>query len=174
MFNISAKFWHRKRRRVERTLVKTYRTLSTASVDDLWQKISNLADVSWHPLLARTNVPQGLVAQPGLIYEATTRFGPLPIRIFVERVDPCALLSVRILALPGIEERVTYEIKSTVCGTRVTYSVTLQGWLSPVVWSLIKPYVARVAAELAESAEASAGPVLGRKLKSIAPNCWDF
>jgi hypothetical protein len=171
-FNISAKFLRRKRRRVKRTLVKTYRALSTASVDDLWKKISNVADVSWHPLLARTNLPQGLIAQPGLIYEAVTRLGPLPIRIFVERVDPRQLLSVRILALPGLEERVTYEIKSTVCGTSVAYSVTLQGWLSPLIWSLIKPYAARVAADLAESAEAAARQPLARK--PIDHNCWDF
>ena len=174
MFNLPTKFLRRKRRRVKRTLVKTYRAISTASVDDLWKKISNLADVSWHPLLAHTNLPQGLVAQPGLIYEAVTRLGPLPIRIFVERVDPRSLLSVRILALPGIEERVTYEIQSTVCGTCVAYSVTLQGWLSPLIWSLIKPYAARVATELVEAAEASARQALGRKLKPIDRGCWDF
>jgi hypothetical protein len=172
---LSAKFLRRKRRRVQRTLVKTYRAISTASVDDLWKKISDLADVSWHPLLAHTNLPYGLVAQPGLIYEAVTRFGPIPIRIFVERVNPCELLSVRILALPGVEERVTYEIKSTVWGTCIAYSVTLQGWLSPLIWSLIKPYAARVAAELAAAAEQSARQALGGKLKAIDQRgCWDF
>ncbi len=174
MFNLPTKFWRRKRRRVKHTLAKTYRALSTASVDDLWQQISNLADVSWHPLLARTNLPPGLVAQPGLIYEAVTRLGPFPIRIFVERVDPRALLSVRILALPGLEERVTYEIQSTVCGTCVAYSVTLQGWLSPFIWSLIKPYAARVATKLAEAAEESARQALGHKLKRVDRGCWDF
>lgn len=152
---IPLKFIHRKRRRLQYTLARTYQTISTASVDELWKKIIDLADVSWHPLLSSTNVPHGLVAKPGLIYEAMTRLGPFPIRIFVERVDDKSLLSVRILALPGIEERVTYEIKSSVLGTCVSYSVTLQGWLSPLIWSFTKPYAARVASELAQAAEHS-------------------
>jgi hypothetical protein len=125
-------------------------------VDVLWRKIENLADVSWHPLIARTNVPKGLIPKPGLIYRAVTRLIPIPIRIFVERVLPKELISVRILALPGVEERVTYRVESTVCGTRVSYSVTLRGWLSPLVWSLIRPYAAKVAAELAHAAEQEA------------------
>lgn len=134
-------------------LVGTYQVLSSASVDELWQKVVNLADVSWHPLLARTNVPYGLIPKPGLIYRAVSRLFPISIQIFVERVLPRELLSVRIFALPGVEERVTYRVESTVCGTRVSYSVTLRGWLSPIVWSIIRPYAARVARELAHAAE---------------------
>jgi hypothetical protein len=139
-----------------RPLVGTYQAISSASVDALWKKIENLADVSWHPLIASTNVPKGLLPKPGLIYRAVTRLIPIPIRIFVERVLPKELISVRILALPGVEERVTYRVESTVWGTRVSYSVTLRGWLSPLVWSLIRPYAAKVAAELAHAAERDA------------------
>jgi hypothetical protein len=134
-------------------LVETFQAVSSASVDVLWRKVMNLADVSWHPLLASTNVPKGLIPKPGLIYQAVSRLFPIRIQIFVEKVLPKELLSVRILALPGIEERVTYRVESTLCGTRVSYSVTLRGWLSPLVWSLIRPYAARVAAELAHAAE---------------------
>lgn len=134
-------------------LVGTYHVLSSASVDDLWQKVVNLADVSWHPLLAKTNVPYGLIPKPGLIYQAVSRLFPISIRIFVERVQPGELLSVRIYALPGLEERVTYRVESTLCGTRVSYSATLRGWLSPIVWSIIRPYAARVASELANAVE---------------------
>jgi hypothetical protein len=110
------------------TLFKTYRALSTAPVDVLWQKIINLADVSWNPLLSSTNAPRGLIAKPGLIYQVVTRLIPIPVRIFVERVRPGELLSVRFLAIPGVEKRVTYQIESTVCGTYVSYSVTLRGY----------------------------------------------
>lgn len=134
-------------------LAETYQAISSASVDELWQKVVNLADVSWHPLLARTNVPQGLIPKPGLIYQAVSRLSPFPIQIFVERVSPMELLSVRVLAIPGVEERVTYRVESTLCGTKVTYSVTLRGWLSPIVWSIIRPYAAQVARELALAAE---------------------
>lgn len=134
-------------------VVSTYQAISSASVDDLWQKVENLADVSWHPLLSRTNAPKGLIPKPGLIYRAVSRLFPLTIHIFVERVLPRELLSVRIFALPGIEERVTYRIESTLYGTRVSYSMTLRGWLSPLVWSIIRPYAARVAQELVEAAE---------------------
>ena len=85
---------HLKGRRFRCSLVRTYRQISSASVDELWQKVVDLADVSWHPLLASTNVPYGLVPQPGLIFQAVTRLGPIPIRIFVERVLPRELLSV--------------------------------------------------------------------------------
>jgi hypothetical protein len=136
-----------------RPLAGTYQAISSASVDDLWQKVVNLADVSWHPLLASTNAPKGLIPKPGLIYRAVTRLFPIPIRIFVERVLPRELLAVRVLAIPGVEERVTYRVESTVCGTRVSYSVTLRGWLSPLVWSIIQPFAARVAAKLAHAAE---------------------
>lgn len=35
----------------------------------------------------------------------------------------------------------------------MSYSVTLQGWLSPLIWSIIRPYAARVVTALAEAAE---------------------
>jgi hypothetical protein len=168
MLNFPWRFLYRKRRRVELTLARSYQAISSASVDDLWKKVIDLADVSWHPLIARTNVPQGQVAKPGLIYEAVTRLGPFPIRIFVERVDPRELLSVRIIAIPGIEERIRYEVKSTVSGTSIAYSVTLQGWLSPLIWSIIKPYAARVAEDLAHAAEQPDLP------KSNQRSCLDF
>ncbi|HEY9648830.1 MAG TPA: SRPBCC family protein [Chroococcidiopsis sp.] len=148
-----------------RPLVSTYQIVSSASVDMLWRKLVNLADVSWHPLIASTNVPRGLIPKPGLIYQAMSRLFPMPIQIFVERVLPRELITVRILALPGVEERVTYRIESTLCGTQVSYSVTLRGWLSPLVWSVIRPYAARVAAELAHAAEQEAKDLLGRRPK---------
>ncbi|MBE9148291.1 SRPBCC family protein [Coleofasciculus sp. LEGE 07092] len=135
------------------SLLRTYRVLSSAPVDVLWQKLINLADVSWHPLFSSTNAPQGLIAKPGLIYQVVTRLTPIPVRIFVERVLPGELLSVRILAIPGVENRVTYRVESAVCGTYVSYSMTLRGWLSPLLWCLIRPYAARVASELAQAAE---------------------
>jgi hypothetical protein len=146
------------RKRVQKkyrvSLARTYKALSSASVDALWQQMTDLADVSWHPLLASTNVPKGLVAKPGLIYQAITRsILPIPIQIFVEQVRPRELLTVRIITLPGLEERVTYKVESTVCGTQISYSVTLRGWLSPLVWSLIRSSAARVAAQLADAAE---------------------
>ncbi len=134
-------------------LVETYEVFSSASVDELWGKVMNLADMSWHPLLAKTNVPYGLIPKPGLIFQAVSRLSPIPIKIFVERVSPGELLSVRVLAIPGLEERVTYRIESTVCGTCVSYSVTLKGWLSPLIWSITQPYAAKVARELALAAE---------------------
>ncbi|HEY9296187.1 MAG TPA: SRPBCC family protein, partial [Phormidium sp.] len=87
-------------------------------------------------------------------YQAITRsILPIPIQIFVEQVTPRELLSVRIITLPGLEERVTYKVESTVCGTQISYSVTLRGWLSPLIWSLIRSSAARVAAQLADAAE---------------------
>ncbi|WP_249781263.1 SRPBCC family protein [Leptothermofonsia sichuanensis] len=151
-------------------MARTYQTLSSASVDDLWKKLVDLADVSWHPLLESTNVPRGLVVKPGLIYQAVTRMVPIPIQIFVERVRPGELLSVRILVMPGLEEQVTYQIKSTVCGACVSYSVTLRGWLSPLFWSLIRPYAARVASELVQATEQAATG----NLKPTKPGCFDF
>ena len=140
---------------VGKTLNRSYLVISSASVESLWQTMMNLADVSWHPLLTSTNAPHGLIPKPGLIYRAFTRLCPLPIpvSIFVERVLPQELISIRIFPVPGLEERVTYEIKSTLRGTQVSYSVTLRGWLSPLAWSLIKPYATRVASALAEAAE---------------------
>jgi hypothetical protein len=122
-------------------------------VDILWQKLTNLADVSWHPLFSRTNAPLGLIAKPGLIYQAVTRLTPIPIRVFVENVRPGELLSLRVLAIPGMQQKITYQVESTLCGTYISYSVTLQGWLSPLIWWLIKPYSDKVADELAHAAE---------------------
>lgn len=135
------------------SLFKTYRVISTAPVDLLWQKLVNIADVSWHPLFSKTNVPQGLIAKPGLIYQVVTRLTPIPVRIFVENVRPGELLSIRVLAIPGMEQRITYQVESTLCGTYISYSVTLRGWLSPFIWWLIRPYSARVASELAHAVE---------------------
>lgn len=104
-------------------------------------------------MLSSTNVPNGLVVKPGLIYQAFTRLIPIPIQIFVERVNPRELFSIRILVLPGLEETVTYQVRSTVCGTCVSYSVTLKGWLSPIVWSFIRPCAAQVAQKLVQSVE---------------------
>jgi hypothetical protein len=135
------------------SLYKTYRAVSGATVDVLWQKIVNLADVSWHPLISSTNAPQGLIAKPGIIYQVVTRLIPIPVRIFVERVKPNELLSIRFLMIPGVHNRVTYQVESTLCGTYISYSVTLEGWLSPLIWFWIRPYVARVASDLASAAE---------------------
>lgn len=169
-----SKFIHRKRRRFCASLVRTYREISYASVDELWQKVVDLTDVSWHPLLKSTNVPYGLVPKPGLIYQAVTRFSPFPIRIFVERVNPRELLSVRVLAIPGVEERITYQVESTVCGTCLSYSVTLRGWLSPLIWSLSRPYADRVARSLVEAVENAAVQAVSVKKKSLSDSCFDF
>ncbi|HEY9738371.1 MAG TPA: SRPBCC family protein [Trichocoleus sp.] len=153
------------RLRPQRTLDRSYWTVSSASVDTLWQTIMNLADVSWHPLLSSTNAPNGLMPKPGLIYRAFTRICPIPVSIFVERVLPRELLTVRLFPVPGLEERVTYEIKSTVMGTQISYSVTLRGWLTPLAWSVLKPYAARVASALADAAEQTSA-LGGRKPSS--------
>ncbi|MBE9207592.1 SRPBCC family protein [Nostoc sp. LEGE 06077] len=167
-------FIHRKRRRFCASLVRTYREISDVSVDELWQKVVDLTDVSWHPLLKSTNVPYGLVPKPGLIYQAVTRFSPFPIHIFVERVNPRELLSVRVLAIPGVEERITYQVESTVCGTCLSYSVTLKGWLSPLIWSFSRPYADRVARSLVESVENAAVEAVSSKKKSLNDSCFDF
>ncbi|MBD2209254.1 SRPBCC family protein [Calothrix sp. FACHB-156] len=169
-----SKFIHQKRRRFCASLVRTYREISSASVDELWQQVVNFTDVSWHPLLKSTNVPYGLVPKPGLIFQAVTRFSPIPIRIFVERVNPREMLSIRVLALPGIEERITYRVESTVCGTCLSYSVTLRGWLSPLIWSLSRPYVDRVARSLVETVEKAALQAVSSQKKSINDSCFDF
>ena len=168
--NWLSKLIHGKRRRFCASLVRTYREISSASVDELWQKVVDLTDVSWHPLLKSTNVPLGLVPKPGLIFQAVTRFWPIPIRIFVERVSPKRTLSIRVLAIPGIEERVIYQVESTLYGSYLSYSVTLRGWLSPLIWSLSRPYVDRVARALIESVE---NPELSHK-KSLHGGCFDF
>ncbi len=169
-----SKFIHRKRRRFCASLVRTYRELSSATVDELWHKVVDLGDVSWHPLLKSTNVPYGLVPKPGLIYRAVTRWSPIPIQIFVERVNPRELLSIRILAIPGVEERIIYKVESTVCGTCLSYSVTLRGWLSPLIWSFSRPYADRVARALVDYAEGTAINAASRKRKSLKDSCFDF
>jgi hypothetical protein len=162
-----SKFIHHQRRRFCASLVRTYREISSASPDELWQKVVDLTDVSWHPLLKSTNVPYGLVPKPGLIFQAVTRFWPIPIQIFVERVNPREMLSIRVLAIPGVEERMTYQVESTVCGTCLSYSVTLRGWLSPLIWSLSRPYADRVARCLVESVEKAALSGVSGKEKSL-------
>lgn len=156
------------------SLAKTYQVISSASADSIWQKLSNLTDVSWHPLLASTNAPYGLVVKPGLIYRAVTRLFPFPIQIFVERVRPGELLSVRILTIPGLDERVTYRIESTLCGTRISYSVMLRGWLSPLVWPLTRGHAAQVAATLAKAAETEDSQSIGGYLHPPKNTCFDF
>ena len=174
MRNWLSKFIHRKHRRFCASLVRTYREISSASVDEMWLKVVDLTDVSWHPLLKSTNVPYGLVPKPGLIYQAVTRFSPIPIRIFVERVKPNEMLSIRVMAIPGIEERVTYRVESTVCGTCLSYSVTLRGWLSPLIWSLSRPYADRVARSLVESVENTALQTVSGKKKALNNGCFEF
>jgi hypothetical protein len=156
------------------TFVKRYRALTPASVDLTWQKIIDLADLSWHPLIARTNVPYGLVPKPGLIYEAINRLAPLPFRMFVERVRPQQLLSIRIFGLPGLEERVTYQVESSVCGTYISYCVMLRGWLAPLAWSFLKGYAAKVADQLAEAAAAESLSVVSKRLRTRRNTCLDF
>lgn len=131
----------------------TYQAFSSASVETLWQMLVNLADVSWHPLISRADVPRGLVAKPGLIYRVMPRWLPIPMCVFVEQVSPHKLLSIRFFPVPGLEEKVTYRLESTVCGTQVSYSVLLRGWLSPVAWSVLAPCAAPIAAAIARAAE---------------------
>lgn len=166
MHKCISKFIHRKHRWFRCSLARTYEAISSASVDELWQKVVDLADVSWHPILSKTNVPNGLVPKPGLIYQAVTRLGPIPVRIFVEMVRPGELLSVRVIAIPGVEERVTYRIESSVCGNCISYSVTLKGWLSPLVWSFSRHHAAQVAAALAAAAEKATLPGVSQKPKN--------
>ncbi len=134
------------------SLYKTYRVVSNVPVDIVWKRLTNLADVSWHPLFSTTNLPKGLIPKPGLIFKVVTRLMPIPIRVFVENVRPRELLSIRLLAIPGIEQRITYQIESTLCGSYIAYSITIRGWLTPFVWWLIKPYSIKVADELVNAA----------------------
>uniref|UniRef100_A0A832H237 SRPBCC family protein n=1 Tax=Oscillatoriales cyanobacterium SpSt-402 TaxID=2282168 RepID=A0A832H237_9CYAN len=151
-------------------MIRTFQADSSASVDELWKKITDLTDVSWHPILASTNVPRGLVVKPGLIYQGFTRMIPIPIQIFVEQVSPRELFSVRILVMPGLEEQVTYQVRSTVCGTCVSYSVTLRGWLSPLFWSFVHPCAAKVAFQLVQSVEQA----VSGNLKPAKRSCLDL
>lgn len=132
----------------------SYWAASSASADMLWQMVTNLADLSsWHPLITSTNAPRGQCAKPGLIYRAVMPYLPVSTQIFVERVLPGELLSIRLFPLPGLQERVTYRIVSTLRGTCVLYSITLSGWLSPLAWPMVKPHATQVAAALVEAAE---------------------
>lgn len=154
--------WRLRRLGLTRHLERHYQALSTAPVDTLWQTLTNLADMSWHPLVASTNAPRGLTAKPGLIYRVMPRWFwlPIPVSIFVERVSPQRLLSIRLFPIPGLEERVIYRLDSTMWGTRVSYCITLRGWLSPLAWSLLKPYAAQVAIAIATAAENAAQQAL--------------
>ena len=129
-------------------------------METLWQVLTDLADVSWHPLINSTDAPQGLTAKPGLIYRVVPRWFPIPVRIFVECVLPQQLLSVRMFPVPGLEERIIYQLESTVWGTRVSYSIMMRGWLSPVVWSILRPYAAQMASAIAQAAEQAASNAL--------------
>ena len=146
-------FSRKYRRSYKLKIYKTYRTLSKASLDTLWHQIIHVADVSWHPLFNSTNLPQGLIATPGLFYQVVTRLTPIPIRLFVENVKPKELLSLRVLAIPGMEQRITYQVESTLCGTYLVCSIALKGWLSPLMWWWIRPYCDRVASDLAHAVE---------------------
>lgn len=140
--------------RSKRTLEKHYQVSSTASVDALWQTMNDLAGLaSWHPLITSTNAPSGQQATPGLIYRVFARWVPVPIKIFVENVLPGEYISLRIFPVPGLEERAIYRLESSLCGTLISYSIELKGWLSPVAWSFLRPYAAKVAAALAQAAE---------------------
>lgn len=131
-----------------------YWAASTAPAETLWQLVTNLADLNtWHPLITSTNAPRGQRATPGLIYRAVMPYLPISTQIFVERVLPGELLSIRLFPLPGLQERVTYRIVSTLCGTCVLYSITLSGWLSPLAWPVVKPHATKVAAALVAAAE---------------------
>lgn len=130
------------------------RSTHIASADTLWRIVNNLADLeTWHPLVTGTNAPRGQQAKPGLIYRAMSRYLPISTQVFVERVLPGELVSMRLFPLPGLQERVTYRIVSTLCGNCVLYSITLSGWLSPFAWPVVKPQVTKVAAALVEAAE---------------------
>ena len=168
-----SKFIHHQRHRFCASLVRHYREISSASSDEIWQKVVDLADVSWHPLLKSTNVPCGLVPKPGLIFQAVTRLSPIPIHFFVERVNHKQLLSIRVLAIPGVEERVIYQLESTFRGTYLYYSVSLKGWLSPLIWSFSRSYTDRVARALIEAVETTTLKTVAGKGKSINGICFD-
>ena len=155
--------------RSQRTLEKHYQVSSTASVDVLWQKMNDLAGLaSWHPLITSTNAPNGQQAKPGLIYRVFTHWVPVPIKIFVEGVLPGEYISLRIFPVPGLEERAVYRLESALCGTRISYSIELKGWLSPVAWSFLRPYAARVAAALAQAAEqATTSTIVPKQYRDI-------
>lgn len=133
---------------------RNYWTASSAPAEILWKMVIDLANfASWHPLISSTNAPYGQTAKPGLIYRVCSRYFPLSTQVFVERVQPGELLSIRLFPFPGLQERVTYRIVSTICGTCVLYSITLSGWLSPLAWPMMKPHAVKVAAALVQAAE---------------------
>ncbi|NEQ53045.1 MAG: SRPBCC family protein [Leptolyngbya sp. SIO3F4] len=143
--------------KIPRTLGKQYQVISTASTEALWQKMNDLAGLaSWHPLITATNAPNGQQATPGLIYRVFTCWVPVPIKIFVENVLPGEYISLRIFPIPGLEERAVYRLESDLCGTLISYSIELKGWLSPLAWSFLRPYAAKVAAALAQATEQAA------------------
>lgn len=151
------------------TTEHNYWVSSTATTETLWQTVNNLSDLdTWHPLITGTNAPYGQEAKPGLIYRAFSRYLPVSTQVFIEQVLPGELLSVRVFPLPGVQERATYRIVSTLCGTCVLYSITLSGWLTPFVWPMVKPQITQVAASLVQAAEeatlhsAESGPRYGR------------
>ncbi len=149
---------------VSHPIYRTYQALSTAPIETLWQTLTNLADVStWHPLIDSTNAPRGLTAKPGLIYRVIPRWLPIPVQIFVERVSPHELISIRLFPVPGLEERVVYRLESTVWGTQISYSICLRGWLSPVAWSVLKPFASKMAEVIAQAAEETAKTALPSK-----------
>ena len=114
ILSFSFKLWTKKSKRSYKFLVcKTYRIVSKAPLDILWQRLINIADVSWHPLFSSTDLPRGLIAKPGLFYKVVTEVIPIPIKMFVENVRPKELLSIRVLAIPGMEQRITYQVEST-------------------------------------------------------------
>lgn len=173
---MTLRFWLKRLKhqpRLRWSLVKTYRAISSAPVDTIWRKITDVADVSWHPLIAKTNVPYGLVAKPGLIYRAVSRVFPMSFQVFVERVKPNQLISVRVFAWPGLEERVTYQIESDVTGTFISYSVMLRGWLAPLAWSFLRGSAETMAERLAKAAETDGIQTIRGYWRSRW-NCFDF
>ncbi len=141
----------------EATTEHNYWVASTAPAETLWKEVSDLAGVAaWHPLISRTNAPYGQQAKPGLIYRVFSDYLPTSTQIFVERVLPGELLSVRVFPLPGLQERATYRIVSTLYGACVMYSITLSGWLSPIVWPVVKSRITQVAIALVKAAEVQA------------------
>ena len=152
-----SKFWFRRfrQRRLRWTIVKTYRAMSPASIESIWARISDLADVSWNPMLCSSEAPEGLKAKPGLIVKAMSQWLPVPSHLFVEEVQPHQFLSIRVLALPGLEERVTYQLASDVKGTFISYSIMLRGWLTPIFWPFLHFSAQRVASQLAQANNAS-------------------
>jgi hypothetical protein len=168
-----SKLLRQRQRTLHWTFMKNYRAITTASVELTWQKVMDLTDLSWHPLISRTNVPCGIVPKPGLIYRAISRWVPLSCRMFVEGVRPRQLLSIRVFGIPGIEERVTYQVESSVCGTYISYSVMMRGWLAPLVWSCLQKQAAKVAAHLAAAAEAESLGVVYRGRRTRKNTCFD-